>query len=33
LFFFGPHIRHTRIYPLNPGVTESHELTMYHKTY
>jgi hypothetical protein len=22
LFFFGTHIRHTRLYPLNPGVTE-----------
>jgi hypothetical protein len=22
LFFIGAHMRHTRLYPLNPGVTE-----------
>jgi hypothetical protein len=22
LFFFGAHMRRTRLYPLNPGVTE-----------
>jgi hypothetical protein len=22
MFFFGAHMRHTRLYPLNPGVTE-----------
>jgi hypothetical protein len=26
MFFFGAHMRRTRLYPLNPGVTASNQL-------